>query len=656
MSILDKVRPTLDPQVWDLTAEDNPTLHPQVADQIRDTLQGWLDSHGLPMAKGIYFIGSSATRQYRATSDIDITVVLDLELDQIKEAVQFLGEINGQEFVGKHPINYYLRSGEMPLEFADAVYDVEGRTWLKEHDPETGSAWENRSVIDQAIGWAKHIDLDKGALARNVIEYQIIQEMLHEVSDDEKNELEQALQDALHDINLDIEHMVADYDEIREDRRRAFESDLEEQGEPVGPAYMSKNLLPGNVVYKYLERYRYLQLLQELRKLDDVDSQEAEFVGMLVGAQMDTDEFEMLSEFDPFADLEQMSDVGFYPESGAMLWIYGPQGFQTAPVVNPDDPEGHGRIHMEVWGFDVDHENWRGRYDPNTGEVSILPPHRLWAREPKVPRPIRRNLVEEFGVDESRFKCTNCRLAQKKVTAKFTTLGSLVCEHCKDVLYPQEMGREPRHIYEIGQLWACGCGKSRVWCNSLRSPGEFVASLEGGEPYRAGVCFDRYCGHCGGYVHILKNGIPDPLDRGRNVERMGCTKCEQNQNIAIAFHLETGEGEYDHVLDWFADRINILKQFIGKEDPGSTQQMYQMMEWEAQQREAQRKFPSDPEHTGESPKPSRLWKQIIKEREEADLFESPNNESDKPSGHVEPWNDLEDEEWVDILKRKQEGD
>lgn len=60
--------------------------------------------------------------------------------------------------------------------------------------------------------------------------------------------------------------------------------------------------------------------------------------------------------------------------------------------------------------------------------------------------------------------------------------------------------------------------------------------------YRNGFCNDMYCGHCYKYIYPLKNDVQIPGEWQR-VDKYGCLKCPQNQDILIDGTKKDPEGE-----------------------------------------------------------------------------------------------------------------
>jgi hypothetical protein len=148
---------------------------------------------------------------------------------------------------------------------------------------------------------------------------------------------------------------------------------------------------------------------------------------------------------------------------------------------------------------------------------------------------------------------------------KFMNDKSYWCGYCRSPLKAVEMQVNPHHIYEIGQLRSCQCGKSRVWTNSLRNPERFLMWLDGQIPYYTnGFCNDQFCDYCQQrHVIALKNGVPSPISRHpADFDLYGCPACAQNQNILGDAFLEDKENQTDGLKDWYKFRRTDIEALV----------------------------------------------------------------------------------------------
>lgn len=78
-------------------------------------------------------------------------------------------------------------------------------------------------------------------------------------------------------------------------------------------------------------------------------------------------------------------DIGHLNDS--ILWVWRKGKIETASSAN-------GRTHEKVWGVGC-MNNYRGRFDPETGQISITPPFKL--RNRATPTWLLDALEREFG-------------------------------------------------------------------------------------------------------------------------------------------------------------------------------------------------------------------------------------------------------------------
>ena len=55
-----------------------------------------------------------------------------------------------------------------------------------------------------------------------------------------------------------------------------------------------------------------------------------------------------------------------------------------------------------------------------------------------------------------------------KKISKYINDECAICEHCGTFLQHKEITENNKHLFNIGFLYTCSCGKSRIWTNSIR--------------------------------------------------------------------------------------------------------------------------------------------------------------------------------------------
>lgn len=153
------------------------------------------------------------------------------------------------------------------------------------------------------------------------------------------------------------------------------------------------------------------------------------------------------------------------------------------------------------------------------------------------------------------------------LTEKFINSMSAKCGYCHDGLHSVDVIINPHHIYRIGQLRQCQCGKSRVWTNSVRNEDKLIDFFEGRErEYYNGFCNDRFCGYCFKPIYPLENGVTPPWPDKVRWDRHGCTKCSHNQNILMNGFQEGKENDTMPILNWYKGQLNKLKRLVQEAD------------------------------------------------------------------------------------------
>lgn len=276
-SILDYPKKGLDPTIWDTSGEIK--LQPEVRSQIEDIVFSALDDLDLPdsAVTDLLIYGSILTNQWRKSTDIDARIILDPEIikerfksditgDALFDMVQ--EQIHNVEIKGtKHPFNATIiidgedtELGKAPLGKTekDPVYDVLNEKIIVPPDMEDES-------FDPDIEFSKERDeadqiMEKlDALLRNtkndLIDYDILKEAIEDVRNPDA--IVKKLEKKVSEIEMDIKKVISEYNEIKTERTK----DLNKSNNP------SRHKTPGNVRFKILEKYQYLDILRKIKKI-----------------------------------------------------------------------------------------------------------------------------------------------------------------------------------------------------------------------------------------------------------------------------------------------------------------------------------------------------------------------------------------------------
>lgn len=256
MSILDEKMPGLDPLVW-YKRGDRYVLRPEIAGAIRQQARKLLLG---VKPRAAYLVGSITGLRYNPESDIDVSIVVDVDPETLLALVENATRLSGKLAPGtQHPINFFvLESAD--LDKYDAVYDLMRKKWLKT-SPDIGVSLLD--VYDQWKRDVRQIDADKAEAWRSLIDIERLADVL---SVSNSAEVAAKLRRRIKDLDAAVQEMAAEMSDIHRDRLEAFKRELELARRGL-KKYPSPNLLPENVRYKLFERYHYLDFLKKLAKL-----------------------------------------------------------------------------------------------------------------------------------------------------------------------------------------------------------------------------------------------------------------------------------------------------------------------------------------------------------------------------------------------------
>ena len=270
-SIIDIPRRTYAPGVFDDEDTDNPKIKDSVLRMISKQFEEFETEY--PIIK-YSLIGSILTKRYRNDADLDINVLFNIPEDKREEerlrlSKKYLSAASPDSIQGKlipgtrHPVNYYFITDEETYDDqnlkADAVFDIKGQRFIKR--PEDFEFNPNL-YMKQFQKQVDKIDIHKGELKRDIIDY----DELMELKPGEIKDLEKRTKNKLSEIEHHIEKLKNIGTEVDAERRAAFDRDMTPDEIKT---YSIKNRLPANVIYKMLEKYHYLILLKKCKKILD---------------------------------------------------------------------------------------------------------------------------------------------------------------------------------------------------------------------------------------------------------------------------------------------------------------------------------------------------------------------------------------------------
>jgi len=283
-SILDYPQKHLDPEMWDLSG-DLPKLKKDVKTLIIKRFIDYLREVGINnpelWCKGFYYTGSTATYRYLKTSDIDIHVEVDWDIykennlnkakddneEMQKELLKvFWNTLNKEKLPGtSHPLTYYILSAkESVLTQGEEAYDILNDKWIvsPQKMPENLDVSDKIKLLqDKAENIMKKLDEELGKTKRDLIDYNILKELVSSYEGD-KEDIQKLVEKKLEDIEQGLKQLQKENEQIHEERNKAFYDGQE----PIEKG-LSKNWTPGNILFKLIERYRYLDILRKIKHI-----------------------------------------------------------------------------------------------------------------------------------------------------------------------------------------------------------------------------------------------------------------------------------------------------------------------------------------------------------------------------------------------------
>ena len=192
------------------------------------------------------------------------------EEDFQKKVIQWFNEnresIDG--FIDKHPIEVYIQFNSAQDLMSDGAYDLLEEEWLvgPKIVPEDFDPYENYSHIADDIRNSVE-DADKlfGELKRDVIDYQVIKQAMEEMSVEQKELFLEKLGRKLEEIESGIEELYRQKGEWTDARRNASKPETPE--EALEDAELAKNWDDTNAAFKFINRYQYLRIINDLKEL-----------------------------------------------------------------------------------------------------------------------------------------------------------------------------------------------------------------------------------------------------------------------------------------------------------------------------------------------------------------------------------------------------
>lgn len=253
-SIIDQTLNFYSPYVFTDYKSDNPKLKDGLRKKIIKDVESISQ---IINVKDFFIKGSILTKKYSNRSDIDVLIITDdeIEFSQIKP---YWEKIDNKKFKDNpHPLQYYISTQEYNFDNTDAAYDVKNNKWIKSDQVIDIDIHKYLSEFQEWIN--KFSDFSE-EIREDLIDYDILVHLPKK----SLNNLTSKIQTKLKEIEDSAQKLVQTYNQLRDYRNASFQ---EEMTPSELKKYGHKTALPGNVIYKLIEKYYYKALAQKVKDI-----------------------------------------------------------------------------------------------------------------------------------------------------------------------------------------------------------------------------------------------------------------------------------------------------------------------------------------------------------------------------------------------------
>lgn len=291
-SSIDFPRDGLDQALW-IKKGDTYTLKPEAKKEILKFVREYPDQNLLKLADCMHIVGSITSNQYSDEADIDVHIVPKSNEGWDEDAIRKVKvwfDKHRDEFRGyieEHPIEVYIQLVPEQDLMSMGVYDIGQDEWLVGPSivPEDYDPYEDFShVADTVRAEVKDADAIFGELKRDIIDYDTIKQAMGRLSGDARQKLLDNLRGKLKELEANIEALYSERGEWVTARRNASKPKSPEHA--LQDVALAKKWKDANAVFKYVNRYQYLKIINDLEKLLDdgeVSPDEVDDVKKIVG-------------------------------------------------------------------------------------------------------------------------------------------------------------------------------------------------------------------------------------------------------------------------------------------------------------------------------------------------------------------------------------
>lgn len=222
----------------------------------------------------VFIKGSILTKKYGKLSDIDIHVHIkdsDLDDDTKDKLLDLWDELDNTYLDDiPYPLQYFIAPNKYNFKNTEAAYDILNNEWIK-REPLKDINIDD--YIDDFEYYIKQFSDFTEDLRQNMIDYEI----LKDIPSDQLENLDQLMSDKLDDIEKSLSKLDSVYSDLRDYRNNSFKDEMTPS---EIKKYGIKTKLPGNVVFKLIERYHYIDMVKRIRRIigdiEDIDNSDYE--------------------------------------------------------------------------------------------------------------------------------------------------------------------------------------------------------------------------------------------------------------------------------------------------------------------------------------------------------------------------------------------
>jgi hypothetical protein len=263
--------------IWD-KKEDSYILKPELKEKILDALKQYPDMNLLELADTIRIVGSIGTDLYNEDADIDIHIVpkfellpKDTDLEEFQRTVMnwFKNERAEKNwFVNSHPFEVYIQLDPYQDLYSDTVYDLLSDTWIKT-PKKYGAEYNPYQTFDVVMKDLDDLtaaaDIQFGKLRRAVYDHAVLTAQVAKIGEKQAKILKEQIEAKKAAVIAIIEELKANKEIWRSIRRR--NSAQGTGAETPAEAEHSDAWKNDNALFKFLDRYGYIETINALSKL-----------------------------------------------------------------------------------------------------------------------------------------------------------------------------------------------------------------------------------------------------------------------------------------------------------------------------------------------------------------------------------------------------